>query len=51
MEIGVSVLPGTGFYWSTPSRGEGYVRVALAREPQMFAAAMLQLREALQAYA
>ena len=51
MDVGVSVLPGTGFYWSTPSRGEGYVRVALAREPQMFASAMLQLREALQAYA
>ncbi len=51
MDVGVAVLPGTGFYWSTPSRGEGYVRVALAREPQMFASAMLQLREALQAYA
>jgi len=51
MDIGVSVLPGTGFYWSTPSRGEGHVRVALAREPQMFSSAMVQLREALQAYA
>jgi aspartate/methionine/tyrosine aminotransferase len=51
MDVGVAVLPGTGFYWSTPSQGEGYVRVALAREPHMFVSAMRQLREALQTYA
>lgn len=51
MDVGVAVLPGTGFYWSTPSEGEGYVRVALAREAQMFSSAMVQLRDVLQAYA
>jgi aspartate/methionine/tyrosine aminotransferase len=50
VDIGVAVLPGTGFFWSTPSRGQDYVRLALARDPQMFACAMTQLRDALRSY-
>jgi aspartate/methionine/tyrosine aminotransferase len=50
MDIGVAVLPGTGFFWSTPSRGQGYVRIALARDPQMFASAVTRLSEALRSY-
>lgn len=46
----VSILPGTGFYWSEPSRGEDHVRLALAREPEMFAEAMERLRDALARY-
>ncbi len=43
----ISILPGTGFYWSEPSKGDQYVRIALAREPALFAEAMDCLREAL----
>ncbi|RJQ81530.1 aminotransferase class I/II-fold pyridoxal phosphate-dependent enzyme [Pseudonocardiaceae bacterium YIM PH 21723] len=43
----VYVLPGTYFYWNTPDNGERYIRIALAREPEMFAAAMRVMREAL----
>lgn len=50
MDIGVAVLPGTGFFWSTPSRGQDYVRIALARDPQMFASAMTRLSAALRSY-
>jgi aspartate/methionine/tyrosine aminotransferase len=50
MDVGVAVLPGTGFFWSTPSRGQDYVRIALARDPQMFASAMTQLSAALRSY-
>ena len=49
-DIGVAVLPGTGFFWSTPSRGQDYVRIALARDPQMFASAVTRLSEALRSY-
>jgi aspartate/methionine/tyrosine aminotransferase len=50
MDVGVAVLPGTGFFWSRPSRGQDYVRIALARDPQMFASAMKQLSAALRSY-
>jgi aspartate/methionine/tyrosine aminotransferase len=50
VDIGVSLLPGTGFFWSLPSRGEDYVRIALARDPRMFASAVTQVRDALHAY-
>jgi aspartate/methionine/tyrosine aminotransferase len=50
VDIGVAVLPGTGFFWSTPSRGQDYVRIALARDPQMFASAVTQLGDALRCY-
>jgi aspartate/methionine/tyrosine aminotransferase len=47
----VYVLPGTFFYWNSPERGERYVRLALAREPELFAAAMDRLRKVLERYA
>ena len=50
IDVGVAVLPGTGFYWSTPSLGQGYVRIALARDPRMFAGATTRLRDALRSY-
>jgi aspartate/methionine/tyrosine aminotransferase len=50
VDIGIAVLPGTGFFWSTPSRGQDYVRIALARDPQMFASAVTQLGAALRSY-
>ncbi|MGH3976078.1 MAG: pyridoxal phosphate-dependent aminotransferase, partial [Pseudonocardiaceae bacterium] len=43
----VYVLPGTYFYWSQPEKGERYIRIALARQPQAFAAAMNAMREVL----
>jgi aspartate/methionine/tyrosine aminotransferase len=35
-EAGVVVLPGSPFYWDDPRRGNAYLRVALAREPNAF---------------
>ncbi|MEU2043009.1 pyridoxal phosphate-dependent aminotransferase [Nocardia niwae] len=32
---GVHVLPGTNFFWDQPERGRNFVRVALARDPQL----------------
>ncbi len=43
----VYILPGTFFYWNEPVRGERFVRLALAREPKVFASAMERLREVL----
>jgi len=40
----VYVLPGTYFHWSRHSVGERYIRIALAREPAIFRAAVLNLR-------
>lgn len=42
-EKGVYLLPGTYFYWSNKAKGERFLRIALARDPEMFsdAAAML----------
>jgi aspartate/methionine/tyrosine aminotransferase len=50
VDVGVAVLPGTGFFWSTPSRGQDYVRIALARDPKMFAVAVTRLSDALRSY-
>lgn len=50
LDIGVAVLPGTNFFWSTPRRGQDYVRIALARDPQMFASAVTRLSDALRFY-
>lgn len=41
----VYVLPGTYFFWSDHSQGEDYIRIALAREPEMFAAAIKLMKE------
>jgi aspartate/methionine/tyrosine aminotransferase len=47
---GVYVLPGRYFYWSEPSRGDGHVRIALARSPETFADAMAATRKVLDRY-
>lgn len=39
----VYVLPGTYFYWDDKNRGERYIRIALARDTDIFEAAMKQL--------
>jgi aspartate/methionine/tyrosine aminotransferase len=43
----IYVLPGTYFFWHEPARGERFVRIALARDPVMFAEAVTRLREVL----
>ncbi len=48
---GVYVLPGRYFYWSEPSKGDAYVRFALARDPEMFAKAMVITRRVLDRHA
>jgi aspartate/methionine/tyrosine aminotransferase len=47
LEAEVYVLPGNYFYWDNPGRGERYVRIALARPPEQFAAAVRVIRETL----
>lgn len=44
---GLYILPGRYFYWNQPSRGESFVRLALAREPEMFTEAVTRLRQVL----
>jgi len=43
----VYVLPGTYFYWNNHTRGSRYIRLALARQPREFRAAMTAMREVL----
>lgn len=38
-EEGVFILPGDYFYWSDKSLGRHYIRIALSRDPDMFAVA------------
>lgn len=45
---GLYLLPGRYFYWSEPGKGERYLRIALARDPRMFSAAMTRLTAALE---
>jgi aspartate/methionine/tyrosine aminotransferase len=47
VEHDVYVLPGTYFFWNSPELGDRHVRVALAREPEMFRAAVAALADAL----
>lgn len=44
------VLPGRYFFWSHPEQGRSFVRLALAREPDAFEAALQVIRQALEAY-
>lgn len=44
------VLPGKYFYWHRPERGQSYIRLALARKPEVFAEAMGAMKSALEAY-
>lgn len=50
LEYQAYVLPGRYFFWSNPEQGRGYVRLALARDPDDFRAAMQVIRQALEAY-
>jgi aspartate/methionine/tyrosine aminotransferase len=47
---GIHLLPGTYFYWADKSEGERYVRIALARNTDVFGPAMRSLRNALDRY-
>ncbi len=47
---GVYVLPGTYFFWSDHEKGDHYVRIALARNTDMFEAAVKLIRQALDKY-
>ncbi|EGH24165.1 hypothetical protein PSYMO_22928, partial [Pseudomonas amygdali pv. mori str. 301020] len=44
----VYVLPGKYFYWSQPEKGQRYIRLALARKPEEFAAAVQVIAKALE---
>jgi aspartate/methionine/tyrosine aminotransferase len=44
----VYVLPGKYFYWSTPARGQRYIRLALARRPEQFTPAIARMRQVLE---
>lgn len=47
VEHDVYILPGTYFFWNSPELGDRHVRVALAREPEMFREAVAALADAL----
>jgi aspartate/methionine/tyrosine aminotransferase len=40
---GLAVLPGNLFFWNAPMRGNAYIRIALARSPADFGAALRAL--------
>lgn len=44
----IYVLSGKYFYWANPQRGQRYLRIALARDTSMFAAAMMAMHDELQ---
>lgn len=46
----VYVLPGTYFFWDDQKRGEHYIRVALARDTEMFEPAIKLFRQAIDEY-
>lgn len=46
----IYVLPGKYFYWSQPERGQKYIRLALARKPEDFAAAVQTIARALEVF-
>ena len=43
---GIAVLSGEAFYWSHPAEGSIYIRIALARDPSSFTAAIEALLDA-----
>lgn len=45
IRAGVHVLPGTNFFWNQPERGRKFVRVALARDPQLLLEGAQLLRD------
>ena len=48
--FGIHLLPGTYFYWNDHQTGQCYVRIALARDSDVFIQAMQALRLALDRY-
>lgn len=48
LQRNIYVLPGKYFYWHHPQQGQHYIRIALARNPEMFAQAMQAMRAALE---
>lgn len=50
LKEGVYVLPGTYFFWSDRSEGESYIRLALARNTDVFEPAVKLIRKALDKY-
>lgn len=46
----VYVLSGKYFYWHDPQKGQRFIRLALAREPETFKQAMVTMRRALGGY-
>ena len=49
-QFGIHLLPGTYFYWDDHGTGERYIRIALARDSDVFVQAMQALRFALDKY-
>lgn len=49
-KFGIHLLPGTYFYWDDHEMGERYIRIALARDSDVFVQAMQALRFALDKY-
>jgi len=45
LETGVYILPGTYFFWSNPEQGESFIRIALARNTDMFEPAVKLIRQ------
>ncbi len=43
----IYILPGTFFYWSAPAQGEQYLRIALARDTDIFRDGMQRLKQGL----
>lgn len=47
LKEGVYVLPGTYFFWNDRAKGESFIRIALARNSDMFASAIKLVRQVL----
>ncbi|MGV9244788.1 aminotransferase class I/II-fold pyridoxal phosphate-dependent enzyme [Streptomyces sp. NPDC003710] len=47
-DVGIAVVPGDHFYWHEPDLGSRHIRIALARDPVMFARACARLRGAVE---
>ncbi len=45
LDAGVYVLPGRYFFWNNPEEGERYIRIALARNTDMFESAIKRIKE------
>jgi DNA-binding transcriptional MocR family regulator len=47
LERGLYVLPCDPFYWDSPAKGASFIRVSLARDPGVIAAACAPLADGL----